>query len=147
MSLLTGALSGAGVAVVMGWIGGLSQRLWGDPVLEGLDRSLPLGWSLLICGGSGLILSLLHRPGPTTLLPELRETLNDLNHPDQAPKRDETRGLLGATLAQIGGGAIGPEALMSRMAALISQRIWRGRDQKLQQATVAGSLAFFGAPY
>ena len=146
MALLTGALSGAGVAVVMGWIGGLSQVLWGDPVLEGLDRGLPLGWSLLICGGSGLILSLLHRPGPTTLLPELRETLNDLNHPDQAPKRDEGRGLLGATLAQIGGGAVGPEALMSRMAALISQRIWRGRDQKLQAATVAGSLGMFGAP-
>ncbi|MCB4428406.1 chloride channel protein [Synechococcus sp. MU1643] len=146
IALLTGALSGAGVAVVMGSIGGLIQLLWGDPVLEGLDRGLPLGWSLLICGGSGLILSLLHRPCPTTLLPELRETLNDLNHPDQAPKRDEGRGLLGATLAQIGGGAVGPEALMSRMAALISQRIWRGRDQKLQQATVAGSLAFFGAP-
>lgn len=146
MALLTGALSGAGVAVVMGWIGGLSQRLWGDPVLEGLDRSLPLGWSLLICGGSGLILSLLHRPGPTTLLPELRDTLSDLRDPDQAPKRDEARGLLGAALAQVGGGCIGPEALMSRMAALISQRIWRGRDQKLQEATVAGSLAFFGAP-
>ena len=146
MALLTGTLSGAGVAVVMGLIGGLSQRLWGDPVLEGLDRSLPLGWSLLICGGSGLILSLLHRPGPTTLLPELRDTLSDLRDPDQAPKRDEARGLLGAALAQVGGGCIGPEALMSRMAALVSQRIWRGRDQKLQEATVAGSLAFFGAP-
>lgn len=146
MALLTGTLSGAGVAVVMGWIGGLSQRLWGDPVLEGLDRGFPLGWSLLICGGSGLILSLLHRPGPTTLLPELRDTLSDLRDPNQAPKRDEARGLLGAALAQVGGGCIGPEALMSRMAALISQRIWRGRDQKLQEATVAGSLAFFGAP-
>jgi hypothetical protein len=28
MALFTGTLSGAGVAVVMGWIGGLSQRLW-----------------------------------------------------------------------------------------------------------------------
>ena len=146
MALLTGAVSGAGVAVVIGWIDGLSQLLWGDPVLEGLDRGLPLGWALLICGGSGLILSLLHRPGPNTLLPELRDTLSDLRDPDQAPKRDEARGLLGAALAQIGGGCIGPEALMSRMAALISQRIWRGRDQKLQEATVAGSLALFGAP-
>ena len=146
MALLTGALSGAGVAVVMGWIDGLSQLLWGDPVLEGLDRGLPLGWSLLICGGSGLILSLLHRPGPTTLLPELRDTVSDLRDPNQVPKRDEARGLFGAALAQVGGGCIGPEALMSRMAALVSQRIWRGRDQKLQEATVAGSLAFFGAP-
>ena len=106
MALLTGTLSGAGVAVVMGWIGGLSQRLWGDPVLEGLDRSLPLGWALLICSGSGLILSLLHRPGPTTLVPELQDTLSDLRDPDQAPKRDEARGLLGAALAQVGGGCI-----------------------------------------
>ena len=86
MALLTGALSGAGVALVMGWIGGLSQRLWGDPVLEGLDRSLPLGWSLLICGGSGLILSLLHRPGPTTLLPELRDTLSCLLYTSPSPR-------------------------------------------------------------
>ena len=146
MALLTGALSGAGVALGMGWIDSLSRLLWGDAILEGLDRGLPLGWSLLICGSCGLILALLHRPGPNTLLPELRETLNDLNHPDQAPKRDEGRGLLGATLAQLGGGCIGPEALMSRMAALISQRIWRGRDQKLKAATVAGSLGMFGAP-
>ena len=146
MALLTGALSGAGVAVVMGWIGGLNQLLWGDPVLEGLDRGLPLGWSLLICGGGGLILSLLHRPGPATLLPELRDTLSDLRDPDQAPKRDEARGLLGAALAQIGGGCIGPEALMSRMAALISQRVWRGRDKRLQEATVSGSFGLFGAP-
>ena len=107
MALLTGALSGAGVAVVMDWFGGLSQLLWGDPVLEGLDRGLPLGWSLLICGGSGLILSLLHRPGPATLLPELRDTLSDLHDPDQAPKRDEARGLLGAALARSVGVASG----------------------------------------
>ena len=91
-------------------------------------------------------LSLLHRPGPATLLPELKETLNDLRHPERAPKRDEGRALLGAALAQIGGGCVGPEALMTRLATLFSQRIWRGRDQKLQAATVAGSLGMFGAP-
>lgn len=146
MALLTGAMSGAGVAFMMSWIGGLNQLLWGDPVLEGLDRGLPLVWSLLICGGGGLILSLLHRPGPATLLPELRDTLSDLRDPDRAPKRDEARGLLGAALAHIGGGCIGPEALMSRMAALISQRVWRGRDKRLQEATVSGSFGLFGAP-
>ena len=146
MALLTGALSGAGVALVMSWIDRLSRLLWGDPILEGLDRGLPLGWSLLICGGFGLILALLHRPGPATLLPELKETLNDLRHPERAPKRDEGRALLGAALAQIGGGCVGPEALMTRLATLFSQRIWRGRDQKLQAATVAGSLGMFGAP-
>ena len=35
MALLTGALSGAGVALGMGWIDSLSRLLWGDPILEG----------------------------------------------------------------------------------------------------------------
>ncbi|WP_392346359.1 hypothetical protein [Parasynechococcus sp.] len=49
-------------------------------------------------------------------------------------------------MAQIGGGCVGPEALMSRMAALISQRIWHERDKRLQEATVAGSFGLFGTP-
>ena len=41
MALLTGALSGAGVSVVVGWIGALSQLLWGDPVLEDWIAAFP----------------------------------------------------------------------------------------------------------
>ena len=146
LALLTGAISGAGVALVMGLIGLITRQLWGDPVVEGLDRQIPLLWSLSICGGIGLLLSQLHRAGEHTLLPELPETIADLRDPGHAPPRDNVRAILGAALAQVGGGCIGPEALMTRLAAVISQRIWRGRDHDLKLAATAGSLGLFGFP-
>lgn len=146
LALFTGAVSGGGVALIMGLIGRAGDQLWGAPVEEALALSMPLPWSLTICGSFGLALSLLHRNRPHSLLPELVETLEELRDPDIAPRRDNKRALLGATIAQIGGGSIGPEALMSRLAALISQRIWRGRDHAMQSAAVAGSLGLFGAP-
>ena len=146
LALLTGAISGAGVALFMGLIGLITRQLWGDPVVEGLDRQVPWVWSITICGGIGLVLSQLHRAGDHTLLPELPETIADLRDPDHAPPRDNGRAILGAALAQIGGGSIGPEALMTRLAALISQRIWHGRDHELKFAAAAGSLGLFGFP-
>ena len=146
LALLTGAISGAGVALVMGLIGLITRQLWGDPVVEGLDRQIPLLWSLSICGGIGLLLSQLQRAGEHTLLPELPETIADLRDPGHAPPRDNVRAILGAALAQVGGGCIGPEALMTRLAAVISQRIWRGRDHDLKLAATAGSLGLFGFP-
>ena len=122
----------------MALIGLITRQLWGDPVVEGLDRQIPLVWSIAICGGIGLVLSQLHRAGDHTLLPELPETIADLRDPDHAPPRDNSRAILGAALAQIGGGSIGPEALMTRLAALISQQIWRGRDHDLKLAATAG---------
>ena len=145
-ALLTGAISGAGVALFMGLIGLMTQALWGDPVVEGLDRQIPWVWSLSICGGIGVVLSQLHRAGEHTLLPELPETIADLRDPDHAPPRNNVQAILGAALAQIGGGSIGPEALMTRLAAVISQRIWRGRDHDLKLAATAGSLGLFGFP-
>ena len=146
LALLAGAASGAGVALIIRLIDLATQQLWGGPVEQALGQAPPLAWSVLVCGGVGLLLSLIHRGGPSTLLPELPETMEDLRHPDQAPKRNERRALLGASLAQIGGGSIGPEALMTRLATLISRWIWKGKDHALQSASVAGSLGFFGAP-
>ena len=146
MALLAGAASGAGVALIIRLIDLATQQLWGGPVEQALGQAPPLAWSVLVCGGVGLLLSLIHRGGPSTLLPELPETMEDLRHPDQAPKRNERRALLGAALAQIGGGSIGPEALMTRLATLISRWIGKGKDHALQSASVAGSLGFFGAP-
>jgi H+/Cl- antiporter ClcA len=146
LALLTGAISGAGVALFMGLIGLMTQALWGDPVVEGLDRQIPWVWSLSICSGIGVVLSQLHRAGEHTLLPELPETIADLRDPDHAPPRNNVQAILGAALAQIGGGSIGPEALMTRLAAVISQRIWRGRDHDLKLAATAGSLGLFGFP-
>ena len=146
LALLTGAISGAGVALFMGLIGLMTQALWGDPVVEGLDRQIPWVWSLSICSGIGVVLSQLHHAGEHTLLPELPETIADLRDPDHAPPRNNVQAILGAALAQIGGGSIGPEALMTRLAAVISQRIWRGRDHDLNLAATAGSLGLFGFP-
>ena len=42
MALLTGAMSGAAVALIMGVIAWLTRMLWGDPVQERLVRQLPL---------------------------------------------------------------------------------------------------------
>ena len=146
LALLTGAISGAGVALMMGLIGLVSRQLWGDPAEQGLEHQMPLLWSITVCGGIGLVLSQLHRGGDHTLLPELPDTIADLRDPDHAPRRDNPRAILGAALALIGGGSIGPEALMTRVATVISQRIWRHRDQDLKLAATAGSLGLFGFP-
>lgn len=145
-ALLTGAISGAITALLMGGVETATRALWGDPIEQGLDHTIPLRWSLGVCGGFGALLALLHRGGKKTLLPELPETLKELNHPEDAPPRDNLKAIAGAMLALVGGGVSGPEALMTRIAALSSQRIWRGRDQDLKNASVAGSLALFGAP-
>jgi len=146
LALLTGAISGAGVALMMGLIGLVGRQLWGDPAEQGLEHQMPLLWSITVCGGIGLVLSQLHRGGEHTLLPELPDTIADLRDPDHAPRRDNPRAILGAALALIGGGSIGPEALMTRVATVISQRIWRHRDQELKLAATAGSLGLFGFP-
>ena len=146
LALLTGAISGAGVALIMGLIGLVGRQLWGDPAEQGLEHQMPLLWSITVCGGIGLVLSQLHRGGDHTLLPELPDTIADLRDPDHAPQRDNPRAILGAALALIGGGSIGPEALMTRVATVISQRIWRHRDQELKLAATAGSLGLFGFP-
>jgi len=146
LALLTGAISGAGVALIMGLIGLVGRQLWGDPAEQGLEHQMPLLWSITVCGGIGLVLSQLHRGGDHTLLPELPDTIADLRDPDHAPRRDNPRAILGAALALIGGGSIGPEALMTRVATVISQRIWRHRDQELKLAATAGSLGLFGFP-
>ena len=146
LALLSGAISGAGVALIMGLIGLVGRQLWGDPAEQGLEHQMPLLWSITVCGGIGLVLSQLHRGGEHTLLPELPETIADLRDPDHAPRRDNPRAILGASLALIGGGSIGPEALMTRVATVISQRIWQNRDQDLKLAATAGSLGLFGFP-
>ena len=145
-AFLTGAASGAITALVMGVVGTVSRSLWGDSTEQGLDYVVPLGWSMGVCGAIGVLLALIHRSGKKTLLPELHATMHELHHPEDAPPRDNPRALLGAMVALIGGGVSGPEALMSRLAALSSQRIWRGRDQDYAKASVAGSLAMFGSP-
>ena len=99
MALVTGALSGAFTAVMLGLIGGIGEQLWGETTEQGLIKSIPLLWSLTVCGGVGVILALLERGDERNLLPELPETREDLRDPDHAPQRHEWRSILAAALA------------------------------------------------
>ena len=146
MALATGALSGAFTAVMLGLIGGIAEQLWGEKTEQGLIPSIPLLWSLAVCGSVGVILAIVERGDDRNLLPELPETLEDLRDPNHAPQRHEFRSILAAALAQIGGAPVGPEALLTRLVTVASQTIWRGRDRALPDAAVAGSLGMFEAP-
>ena len=146
MALATGALSGVFTAVMLGLISGIGEQLWGEKTEQGLTTSIPLLWSLVVCGGVGVILAVVERGDDRNLLPELPETMEDLRDPDHAPQRHEWRSILAAALAQIGGAPVGPEALLTRLVTIASQTLWRGRDRALSDAAVAGSLGMFEAP-
>ena len=146
MALVTGALSGAFTAMILSLIGAIGEQLWGETTEQGLTSSIPLLWSLGVCGGVGVILALLERGDDRNLLPELPETLEDLRDPDHAPQRHEFRSIVAAALTQIGGAPVGPEALLTRLVTVASQAIWRGRDRTLSHAAVAGSIGMFEAP-
>ena len=106
MALLAGAASGAGVALIIRLIDLATQQLWGGPVEQALGQAPPLAWSVLVCGGVGLLLSLIHRGGPSTLLPELPETMEDLRHPDQTPNGTSAGPFLGQPLPRSVAGAL-----------------------------------------
>ena len=146
MATVTGASSGAFTALMLGLIGGIGEQLWGETTEQGLIPSIPLLWSLAVCGGVGVVLAIVERGDDRNLLPELPETLEDLRDPDHAPHRHEWRSILTAALAQIGGAPVGPEALLTRLVTIASRAIWRGRDRALSDAAVAGSLGMFEAP-
>ena len=146
MAFATGAASGVFTAVMLGLISGAGERLWGETTEQGLIPSIPLLWSVAVCGSVGVLLAVIERGDERNLLPELPETMQDLRDPENAPERHELRSVLAAALAQIGGGPVGPEALLTRLITIASQWIWRGRDQQLADAAVAGSLGLFEAP-
>ena len=66
VALLAGAASGAGVALIISLIDLATQQLWGGPVEQALGQAPPLAWSVLVCGGVGLLLSFIHRGGSST---------------------------------------------------------------------------------
>ena len=145
MAFATGAVSGVFTAVMLGLISGGGEQLWGKTTEQGLIPSIPLLWSVAVCGTVGVLLAVIERGDERNLLPELPETMEDLRDPENAPERHELRSSA-AALAQIGGGPVGPEALLTRLITIASQWIWRGRDQQLADAAVAGSLGLFEAP-
>ena len=145
-ALLAGAAGGALAAVVIWVVLTLQGWVWGSAVLKGLPSERSLVWCLLWCSGIGLAISLLQRHQPASALPELVETLTELRRPDGLQTNAGARQLLGGGLALIGGGTLGPEALMTRLIAVASYRIWRGADRDLVAAAMAGTLGLFHSP-
>ena len=145
-ALLAGAAGGALAAVVVLIVLTLQEWVWGSSVLKGWPSERSLVWCLLWCSGIGLAISQLQRHRPSSALPELVQTLTELRRPDGLQTNEGARQLLGGGLALIGGGPLGPEALMTRLIAVASHHIWRGADRDLVAAAMAGTLGLFHSP-
>jgi len=122
----------------------LQRRIWSEAIGEGLAPQRSLAWCLAIPSGIGLLLSLIGAQRCAGRLPELGDTLKALRH--QPPRGGALRQALAGGLALVGGASIGPEALVSHAVVHLSRWIWRGRDQPVSAAALAGSLGFFGTP-
>ncbi|MFM8968206.1 MAG: chloride channel protein [Vulcanococcus sp.] len=137
-------LGGALAALLLLGIELLQRRIWGEAIGEGLAPQRSLAWCLAIPSGIGLLLSLIGAQRCARRLPELGDTLKALRH--QPPRGGALRQALAGGLALVGGASIGPEALVSHAVVHLSRWIWRGRDQPVSAAALAGSLGFFGTP-
>lgn len=126
-----------GNELLQGWI-------WGEAIGEGLAPQRSLAWCLAIPSGIGLLLSLIGAQRSSGRLPELGDTLTSLRH--QQSRGGALRKALAGVLALVGGASIGPEALLSHAVVNLIRWIWRGRDQPVAAAALAGSLGFFGTP-
>ena len=136
--LLVGACTGALAALLLQLLSGMNHLLWDSP--------WPL-MPLLI----GLLIGLLHRRG--TSLPELSETIAQLHQPSGLPLAGSARHLLLGMLALLGGGPLGPEALLGRGAAVAAaalSRLWQrlpGIFAGFDGWALSGAMAFFGSPW
>lgn len=141
---LAGMLGGALTALLLLGIELLQRRIWGETIGAALAPQRSLAWCLAIPSGIGLLLSLIGAQRSAGRLPELSDTLKTLRH--QPARGGALRQALAGGLALVGGASIGPEALVSHAVVNLSRWIWRGRDQPVAAAALAGSLGFFGTP-
>jgi hypothetical protein len=136
--LLVGACTGALAALLLELLNGMNHWLWDSP-----RPLLPLV--------IGLLIGLLHRRG--TSLPELSETMAQLHQPTGLPLAGSTSHLLLGMLALLGGGPLGPEALLGRGAAVAAaalSRLWQrfpGFFTGLGGWATSGAMAFLGSPW
>ncbi len=150
---MTGSLGGAMAALLLLSIAVLQHMLWGAAINIGLAPLRSPLWCLAVPTGTGLVLSLIGAHKPTGRLPELSETLAALqrqpadgNREPNVQARAVLHQALAGALAVVGGGSLGPEALVSHAVVALSRWIWRGRDQAVASAALSGSLGFFGTP-
>lgn len=143
-SALIGAMAGSLGAGLMALIHWATERSWGPAVLAGAPSSAPLVQQLLVPLLAGLAIGLLRRRGARPL-PELHQTLQELRSSNQPqPLQLRADHLLLGLLALVGGGTLGPEALLSRTLAELSRSLSRWPEQAL--SAISGSLGFFGLP-
>lgn len=143
---VAGALGGALAAVVILSIEHVQGIVWGDAINEGLAPGTPPGLALGITVCIGLALALLQRQRTLALLPEINDTLRSLRGPEPPGDRGHGRTVIGGVLALIGGGSLGPEALVTHLVVLVGRWVWRGKDRTVVAAAMAGSLGLFHSP-
>lgn len=146
LAVVAGALGGALAALVILGVEKAQGMIWGAAINKGLAPGDSPVFTLGITIGVGLVLALLQRHRSPALLPEINDTLRSLRGPEPPGERGQGRKLLGGLLALIGGGSLGPEALVTHLVVLVSRRVWRGNDRTVVAAAMAGSLGLFHTP-
>ena len=148
-SALIGGIAGALGALLMFLIDWVTKLGWGADVLMGFPSGSPVALQLLIPVLVGVIIGALRLRGAEPL-PELHSTLEELHHQSSIKIQIKSSHLLLGLLALIGGGTIGPEALLSRAVAEWSVGLSRWRWLKnlphRASCSVSGVLGLFGLP-
>lgn len=148
-SALVGAAAGGLGALLMALISWGSQLGWGHAVTAGFPTTAPMAIRLTLPLLAGLAIGWLRRRGAAPL-PELHTTLEELH--EQGAVKIQPRGshLLLGLLALLGGGSLGPEALLSRALAEWSLGLSRWRWLKAMPwkaaCAISGGLGLFGLP-
>lgn len=148
-SALIGALAGCLGALLMGLISWGTELGWGEAVIAGFPSTAPVPLRLALPLLAGLAIGLLRRRGAEPL-PELHSTLEELH--DKGALKIQPRGshLLLGLLALIGGGSLGPEALLSRALAewtlALSRWRWLKDIPSRAGCAISGGLGLFGLP-
>lgn len=146
LAAVAGALGGALAAIVILGVQRAQGMIWGAAINKGLPPGDSPVLTLGLTTGIGLILALIQRHRSPALLPEINDTLLSLRGPEPPGERGQGRKLLGGLLALLGGGSLGPEALVTHLVVMVSRWVWRGNDRTVVAAAMAGSLGLFHTP-
>ena len=146
LAAVAGALGGALAALVILGVQRAQGMIWGAAINKGLPPGDSPVLTLGLTTGIGLILALIQRHRSPALLPEINDTLLSLRGPEPPGERGQGRKLLGGLLALLGGGSLGPEALVTHLVVMVSRWVWRGNDRTVVAAAMAGSLGLFHTP-
>jgi len=146
LAAVDGALGGALAALVILGVQRAQGMIWGAAINKGLPPGDSPVLTLGLTTGIGLILALIQRHRSPALLPEINDTLLSLRGPEPPGERGQGRKLLGGLLALLGGGSLGPEALVTHLVVMVSRWVWRGNDRTVVAAAMAGSLGLFHTP-